>query len=124
VCGERPAEARSVSRKIIRSTTTPPPRGKSGPRPAEDTHPLHISLREAHRHHASPGCDPSRSEELTSELQSPYDLVCRLLLEKKKQRRHLAHDRQGELPGSKFLSARVYRRVLLLLLPPYGYPSS
>src|SRR5437867_4807837 len=28
-----------------------------------------------------------RSEEHTSELQSPYDLVCRLLLEKKKHRR-------------------------------------
>src|SRR5207248_11061981 len=27
---------------------------------------------------------PPRSEEHTSELQSPYDLVCRLLLEKKK----------------------------------------
>src|SRR5437867_13012330 len=27
--------------------------------------------------------DPCRSEEHTSELQSPYDLVCRLLLEKK-----------------------------------------
>src|SRR5438094_4769591 len=30
-----------------------------------------------------------RSEEHTSELQSPYDLVCRLLLEKKKSR-HIA----------------------------------
>src|SRR5437867_10037511 len=30
-----------------------------------------------------PGSD--RSEEHTSELQSPYDLVCRLLLEKKKK---------------------------------------
>src|SRR5438094_5342389 len=29
-----------------------------------------------------------RSEEHTSELQSPYDLVCRLLLEKKKTRNH------------------------------------
>src|SRR6266705_5685733 len=29
-----------------------------------------------------------RSEEHTSELQSPYDLVCRLLLEKKKQNKH------------------------------------
>src|SRR6266705_6552015 len=29
--------------------------------------------------------DGRRSEEHTSELQSPYDLVCRLLLEKKKQ---------------------------------------
>src|SRR5437867_8761133 len=28
--------------------------------------------------------EASRSEEHTSELQSPYDLVCRLLLEKKK----------------------------------------
>src|SRR5207248_9969244 len=28
----------------------------------------------------------ARSEEHTSELQSPYDLVCRLLLEKKKER--------------------------------------
>src|SRR5207248_11787944 len=28
-------------------------------------------------------CDFLRSEEHTSELQSPYDLVCRLLLEKK-----------------------------------------
>src|SRR5438094_6465688 len=36
-----------------------------------------------------PACRPgragNRSEEHTSELQSPYDLVCRLLLEKKKQ---------------------------------------
>src|SRR5207248_11168458 len=39
------------------------------------------------------GVDPTtldmmnqRSEEHTSELQSPYDLVCRLLLEKKKQK--------------------------------------
>src|SRR5207248_961155 len=30
-------------------------------------------------------CHYSRSEEHTSELQSPYDLVCRLLLEKKKK---------------------------------------
>src|SRR5256885_8407709 len=30
--------------------------------------------------------EPSRSEEHTSELQSPCNLVCRLLLEKKKKR--------------------------------------
>src|SRR5438094_5802254 len=29
----------------------------------------------------------ARSEEHTSELQSPYDLVCRLLLEKKKKKK-------------------------------------
>src|SRR5256885_10204217 len=33
--------------------------------------------------HASALGDPSRSEEHTSELQSPCNLVCRLLLEKK-----------------------------------------
>src|SRR5207248_6830137 len=32
--------------------------------------------------------DALRSEEHTSELQSPYDLVCRLLLEKKKKTTH------------------------------------
>src|SRR5438094_2555012 len=31
-----------------------------------------------------------RSEEHTSELQSPYDLVCRLLLEKKKNNNNLS----------------------------------
>src|SRR6266487_5536134 len=31
---------------------------------------------------------PARSEEHTSELQSPVHLVCRLLLEKKKKRTH------------------------------------
>src|SRR5207248_11067418 len=36
------------------------------------------------RHHASLLGHDERSEEHTSELQSPYDLVCRLLLEKKK----------------------------------------
>src|SRR5438094_7230961 len=32
-----------------------------------------------------------RSEEHTSELQSPYDLVCRLLLEKKKIKKKTIH---------------------------------
>src|SRR2546426_8683622 len=47
-------------------------------------------------------CPASRSEEHTSELQSPCNLVCRLLLEKKKQHNHnttyhrtaLEHQRQ------------------------------
>src|SRR5207248_10105803 len=41
-------------------------------------------LAELHRTFDGGTIDPSRSEEHTSELQSPYDLVCRLLLEKKK----------------------------------------
>src|SRR2546426_5357264 len=35
----------------------------------------------------SPMCALSRSEEHTSELQSPCNLVCRLLLEKKKKKK-------------------------------------
>src|SRR5258708_13816261 len=34
-------------------------------------------------------CDTERSEEHTSELQSPDHLVCRLLLEKKKKHNHV-----------------------------------
>src|SRR5207248_8761893 len=37
------------------------------------------------------GLPAYRSEEHTSELQSPYDLVCRLLLEKKKPTTHDPH---------------------------------
>src|SRR5690348_18063491 len=38
---------------------------------------------------------PGRSEEHTSELQSPVHLVCRLLLEKKKQKtRHTTEEQQ------------------------------
>src|SRR5438094_6622466 len=51
-------------------------------------------------------CRRTRSEEHTSELQSPYDLVCRLLLEKKKQRiveELLGH---GELSG---LAVQLHR---------------
>src|SRR2546426_8086537 len=39
-----------------------------------------------------------RSEEHTSELQSPCNLVCRLLLEKKKKRRHGAASDYGRRP--------------------------
>src|SRR2546430_12146612 len=40
-----------------------------------------------------------RSEEHTSELQSQSNLVCRLLLEKKKSRRARARDRPGQRHG-------------------------
>src|SRR5437868_9927279 len=54
--------------------TRPPPRGCQG-------------LGPGHRlrgRRAEPGAAERRSEEHTSELQSRFDLVCRLLLEKKK----------------------------------------
>src|SRR5437773_5468627 len=38
-----------------------------------------------------------RSEEHTSELQSHHDLVCRLLLEKKKKIKHIAHTQHNIL---------------------------
>src|SRR5437868_7384354 len=37
---------------------------------------------------------PQRSEEHTSELQSRFDLVCRLLLEKKKKKQHTKQTKQ------------------------------
>src|SRR5258708_27476832 len=42
----------------------------------------------------------SRSEEHTSELQSPDHLVCRLLLEKKKKIKYLDHIRQFRLQNT------------------------
>src|SRR5437868_12727216 len=50
---------------------------------------------DARRHGRIGGIDLTRSEEHTSELQSRFDLVCRLLLEKKKM--HI--DRRGALPA-------------------------
>src|SRR5437867_7040095 len=48
--------------------------------------PLTGIWRSAYSYISSSRGDVGRSEEHTSELQSPYDLVCRLLLEKKKQK--------------------------------------
>src|SRR5438094_1278561 len=52
-----------------------------------------------------------RSEEHTSELQSPYDLVCRLLLEKKKKQTGLARTRQRENLKSNLDSRSRYRSL-------------
>src|SRR3989454_4723215 len=54
-------------------------------------HPLAVQRRADRRAHAGHGPrhllpDQGRSEEHTSELQSPCNLVCRLLLEKKKKK--------------------------------------
>src|SRR5437773_9653080 len=43
-------------------------------------------------------CGLSRSEEHTSELQSHHDLVCRLLLEKKKKARSIYHRPTTTIP--------------------------
>src|SRR5574337_1988970 len=51
-------------------------------------------------HHCGRAGDPERSEEHTSEFQSPLNLVCRLLLEKKKKKEPIpsAFTSQEELP--------------------------
>src|SRR5207248_9479519 len=51
---------------------------------AFDLAPTITAIGSATRQRQSIAQIPGRSEEHTSELQSPYDLVCRLLLEKKK----------------------------------------
>src|SRR5438094_6234286 len=56
-------------------------------RPLEIDEEFEGSQREARR---------GRSEEHTSELQSPYDLVCRLLLEKKKKNSTKAEETRAE----------------------------
>src|SRR2546427_7470367 len=60
------------------------PRGRNDPFP-EGEGPGHAAaLPRALLHKAASGGGPGRSEEHTSELQSQSNLVCRLLLEKKK----------------------------------------
>src|SRR5207244_13243745 len=54
-------------------------------RPRRDA-PCYRALGSRRRQSRWRGCSSSRSEEHTSELQSPDHLVCRLLLEKKKKK--------------------------------------
>src|SRR5258708_9174500 len=70
-----------VNRREARGVPEPQPRGNQG-LPAADSH--HCLRRPLAR--SGSGERPTRSEEHTSELQSPDHLVCRLLLEKKKPR--------------------------------------
>src|SRR2546430_12403900 len=53
-------------------------------------HPIHDVVGESPAHSLPVACD--RSEEHTSELQSQSNLVCRLLLEKKKQSEECCDD--------------------------------
>src|SRR5438094_1579043 len=46
-----------------------------------------------------------RSEEHTSELQSPYDLVCRLLLEKKKKKNKRQHNYNNRTDRTEYVFA-------------------
>src|SRR5437773_5979973 len=68
---------------LFRSLRRQPAEG--APRPLDGHRPAHAHPGRAHPGHRRGG--EGRSEEHTSELQSHHDLVCRLLLEKKKARR-------------------------------------
>src|SRR5207248_1783320 len=82
----RDRQPRSHSATIRGVASRAAPRRAGSPAPAEASPgrpPPLPPLTAAIRFTRSPAFFP-RSEEHTSELQSPYDLVCRLLLEKKK----------------------------------------
>src|SRR2546426_4655684 len=61
------------------------PGSSTGPRDWSRRGRAHLHPLESRAHAALRAVDP-RSEEHTSELQSPCNLVCRLLLEKKKEK--------------------------------------
>src|SRR5689334_24025562 len=54
-------------------------------------------------------CEIERSEEHTSELQSQFHLVCRLLLEKKKTPQHLTRTTSANRPRS-LLTASIVQQ--------------
>src|SRR3970040_2366825 len=68
-------------------------------------------------------CAVGRSEEHTSELQSPMYLVCRLLLEKKKQRTNKSCTSGPRAEGARhpqcYRVTQLAARALLAPRPPY-----
>src|SRR5689334_24689626 len=69
---------RSAQRRIVRRAE----------RRVRAARPQRLRQDHAHAHHRGPAAsEPRRSEEHTSELQSQFHLVCRLLLEKKKKQK-------------------------------------
>src|SRR6266705_1966645 len=65
-----------------------------------------------------------RSEEHTSELQSPYDLVCRLLLEKKKKKKYQLKNSKKKknninIKTKKIINLSIYNNFYIILLLLY-----
>src|ERR1039457_4594664 len=59
---------------------------------------------------------PSRSEEHTSELQSPCNLVCRLLLEKKKKKTYISDSADQRAPTAAAPEPAAFRELRSCLL--------
>src|SRR5437867_5309121 len=70
----------TLFRSLLRHRRSPPAAATAGPALEQ--------LEEQREHEGGERHAFDRSEEHTSELQSPYDLVCRLLLEKKKKNKN------------------------------------
>src|SRR2546426_8998540 len=79
----------------------------AGPPPATTTSKAEESLTQGPRARPGPSssirsrcsCTGPRSEEHTSELQSPCNLVCRLLLEKKKNKHYYSDEHRVTVPS-------------------------
>src|SRR5438046_7955826 len=54
---------------------------------------------------------PARSEEHTSELQSLTNLVCRLLLEKKKKKKHISRNEKTHNRGINLTRTLGYKQI-------------
>src|SRR2546430_4096687 len=87
---------------LFRSARTRSSRTSSGPTPTSSAPP--------------PVSSPRRSEEHTSELQSQSNLVCRLLLEKKKKKQIQKQNRiQTDIPENYTSSNNVQQHGSILL---------
>src|SRR5207244_12603548 len=82
------APSAAGARRVVPDRVDAPARRPAGPRPArrQRVRPGGEGIRAGASQTAEAGCVPPRSEEHTSELQSPDHLVCRLLLEKKNKK--------------------------------------
>src|SRR5205807_5399771 len=69
-----------------------------------------------------PGFERPRSEEHTSELQSPCNLVCRLLLEKKKET-ILHYDTHAPI-GAQKITGKTHATRILNAVSDNRYPSA
>src|SRR5262245_65369080 len=78
-------------RRPPRSTLFPTRRSSDLGRDRVTEHPRDPRRAHQQRHVLMVGAERPRSEEHTSELQSLRHLVCRLLLEKKKKKKHKTH---------------------------------
>src|SRR5690606_39408698 len=85
-CGDLGKQPAPVSGDVIRANLVPLGEHRAGNTVCQRCPRFLMPTRSAARHSPPPhqGCG-TRSEEHTSELQSRENLVCRLLLEKKKQ---------------------------------------